>query len=153
MFATKTIRTGLFATSLLLSGSAGIAHADEAANKKLVVKAVTALFVDHDPKAPEMYWAEDYIQHNPQFPNGRKVIEGMVGGFPPNFKYEMGAVLAEDDLVILRGRYTGFGPKPMIVADMFRVEDGKIAEHWDILQEEVPTSETVNGNPMFEPGL
>ncbi len=153
MFARKMIQSSAIATGLLLAALAGTAHADPAANKELVIEAVTALFINQDPDAPKTYWAEDYIQHNPMFPNGREVIEGMVGNLPPNFSYQMGAVFAEDDLVILRGRYTGFGPKPMVGADMYRVKDGKIVEHWDILQEEVPTSDSANGNPMFEPGL
>ncbi|NIZ12780.1 nuclear transport factor 2 family protein [Phaeobacter sp. HF9A] len=119
-------------------------------SKELVVKAITELFIDGDVAAIDRYWAEDYIQHNPMFPSGREVIKGLFGNTPPDFRYEMGMVIAEDDLVALHGRYSGFGPKPMIAVDIFRVEDGKIAEHWDILQEEV--QDTVSGNPMFTPG-
>jgi predicted SnoaL-like aldol condensation-catalyzing enzyme len=52
-------------------------------------------------------------------------------------------------LVMVHGRYVGFGPKPMIAVDIFRVANGKLAEHWDVLQEEVPASATASGNPMF----
>jgi predicted SnoaL-like aldol condensation-catalyzing enzyme len=58
-------------------------------------------------------------------------------------------VIAEDDMVAIHGRYTGIAPTPLIVVDIFRVEDGKIAEHWDVLQAEV--LETASGLPMFEP--
>jgi predicted SnoaL-like aldol condensation-catalyzing enzyme len=49
----------------------------------------------------------------------------------------------------VHGRYTGWGPKPMVAVDIFRVEDGKVAEHWDVMQEEVPAGRTASGNPMF----
>lgn len=49
----------------------------------------------------------------------------------------MGMVIAEDNLVATLGLYTGFGPKPLIAIDIFRVEGGLIAENWDVLQEEV----------------
>jgi predicted SnoaL-like aldol condensation-catalyzing enzyme len=58
-------------------------------------------------------------------------------------------IVAEGDLVMIHGRYTGWGPKPMVAVDIFRVVDGKLVEHWDVLQEEVPASATASGNPMF----
>ena len=58
--------------------------------------------------------------------------------------------VAEGNLVMVHGRYVGFGPKPMIAVDIFRVANGKVAEHWDVLQEEVPESTTASGNPMFQ---
>ena len=48
---------------------------------------------------------------------------------------------------MMHGRYTGMGPKVMVGVDIFRLENGKIVEHWDILQEEV--AKTVSGNSMF----
>ena len=57
--------------------------------------------------------------------------------------------MAEGDLVMVHGRYVGWGTKPMIVVDIFRVEGGKVAEHWDVMQEEVPASDSANGNSMF----
>jgi len=52
-----------------------------------------------------------------------------------------------------RLRYTGWGPKPMIAVDIFRVTDGKVAEHWGVMQEEVPAAQTASGNPMFSSPL
>jgi predicted SnoaL-like aldol condensation-catalyzing enzyme len=57
--------------------------------------------------------------------------------------------IQKGDLVMIHGRYTGWGPKPMVAVDIFRVIEGKLAEHWDVLQEEVPASATASGNPMF----
>ncbi|WP_081374316.1 nuclear transport factor 2 family protein [Rhizobium leguminosarum] len=146
------MRAGVFAAVAIIS-LAGAAHAGPAKNRELVIRAVVGLFIDHDPAVVDKYWSQKYIQHNPMFPNGRDVIKGFVSNTPPGFKYEMGAVVADGNIVMVRGRYTGFGPKPMIAVDMFRVEKGKIIEHWDVLQEEVPANQTKSGNPMFVPGM
>jgi predicted SnoaL-like aldol condensation-catalyzing enzyme len=58
-------------------------------------------------------------------------------------------IVAEGDLVMIHGRYTGWGPEPMVAVDIFRVVDGQLVEHWDVLQEEVPAAATASGNSMF----
>jgi predicted SnoaL-like aldol condensation-catalyzing enzyme len=58
-------------------------------------------------------------------------------------------VVEDGDLVMVHGRYVNWGPKPMIAVDIFRVRDGKLVEHWDVIQEEVPASATASGHPMF----
>ena len=55
----------------------------------------------------------------------------------------------EGDYVVIHGRYVGWGPKPVVAVDIFRVANGKIAEHWDVIQEEVPAAQTANGNSML----
>jgi len=50
---------------------------------------------------------------------------------------------------MVHGRYTGWGPKPMVAVDIFRVENGKVVEHWDVMQEEVSAADTASGNAMF----
>ena len=117
--------------------------------KAFVVKAVTELMVNGDLSAIDRYWAKDYIQHNPRVPNGSEGIKGLFSNVSPNLKFEIGMVIAEGDKVVLHSRVEGFGPKPLIVVDIYRVEDGKIIEHWDVLQEEV--TETASGNPMWTP--
>jgi len=59
----------------------------------------------------------------------------------------LAARAADGDIVMAHGRSVGFGPKPMVGVDIYRVEDGRVAEHWDLLQEEV--SPTSSGHPMF----
>lgn len=142
------VRSTTFASTFALLAFAAPAMA-QPTNKDFVVQAVTELFINGDVTAIDRYWAEDYIQRNPMFPSGSAFIKEAFSTMPPGFKYEIGMVIAEEDLVAIHGRYTGFGPKPLIVVDIFRVEDGKIAEHWDVGQEEV--LETASGNPMFEP--
>ena len=65
----------------------------------------------------------------------------------------MGLMTENGEFVMVHGRYTGFGPKPMIAVDIFRVKDGKLAEHWDVLQQEVPVDSTASKNPMFSTNL
>uniref|UniRef100_B0T939 SnoaL-like domain-containing protein n=1 Tax=Caulobacter sp. (strain K31) TaxID=366602 RepID=B0T939_CAUSK len=127
-----------------------MSHADQtAANRDLVVAFVTAAFIDRDVTAPERFLAADYKQHNPTIPNGPEVIPGVIASLPEDFKYEVGMVAADGDIVMVHGRFEGWGPKPLVAVDIFRVADGKVAEHWDVMQEEVPTEATANGNPMF----
>ncbi len=120
------------------------------ANKALVIEAITRVFVERDVTAPAELFHSDYRQHNPSFRNGNAVLPGLISSLSEGFKYEMGMVVAEGDLVMVHGRFVGWGPKPMIGVDIFRIRDGKLAEHWDVLQEEVPASETASGNAMFE---
>jgi predicted SnoaL-like aldol condensation-catalyzing enzyme len=96
-------------------------------------------------------FCHDYIQHNPVIPSGRRAILGLIAGLGKEFSYEPGMVVAEGNLVMVHGRYVGWGPKPMIAVDIFRVVNGKLVEHWDVMQEEVPASKTASGNPMFSP--
>jgi predicted SnoaL-like aldol condensation-catalyzing enzyme len=117
-------------------------------NKELVIKAVTEVFVNGDATALDRYWSENYVQHNPQIPNGREALKQLMSG-GGNMKYEMGLVVADGDFVMVHARITGFGPKPLIAVDIFRVKEGKLAEHWDVLQEEVPAENTASKNSMF----
>ena len=117
-------------------------------NKELVIKAVTEVFINGDAAALDRYWSENYVQHNPQIPNGREALKQLLSG-GGNMKYEMGLVVADGDFVMVHARITGFGPKPLIAVDIFRVKEGKLTEHWDVLQEEVPAENTASKNSMF----
>jgi predicted SnoaL-like aldol condensation-catalyzing enzyme len=117
-------------------------------NKELVIKALTELFINGDATALDRYWSENYIQHNPQIPNGREAVKQLMSG-AGNMKYEMGLVVADGDFVMVHARITGLGPKPLIGVDIFRVIEKKLVEHWDVLQEEVPAENTASENPMF----
>jgi predicted SnoaL-like aldol condensation-catalyzing enzyme len=119
--------------------------------KQIALRALTGAFIDRDPSVMERYFAPDYIQHNPAIPNGRTAIPGLIKSLSKDFSYEPGMVVAEGNLVMVHGRYVGWGPKPMVAVDIFRVVNGKLVEHWDVMQEEVPASTTASGNPMFSP--
>lgn len=123
-----------------------------ATNKALVLKAITGVFVDRNPAVLDELFSPDYRQHNPQIPNGIEAIKGLLGQLPENFDYQSGLVMADGDYVAVHGRYVGWAAKPMVAIDIFRVANGKVVEHWDVMQEEVPATEAVNGNPMFPIG-
>ena len=141
----------LAALSVLLLSTAHAAMASPAENKELVRKAMNELFVQRDASAVNRYWGTPYVQHTPTIPNGKEDLPAIVKTLPANFKYEPGMIVADGDHVMIHGRYTGWGPNPMVAVDIFRVEHGKLVEHWDVMQEEVPASQTKSGNPMFTP--
>jgi len=119
------------------------------ANKALVLAGIKGIFIDRDPAVLDRLFSGDYRQHNPLIPNGPAAIKALLGNLSSDFKYELGLVMADGDYVSIHGRYIGWGPKPMIAVDIFRVANGKIAEHWDVMQEEVLAAQSANGNSMF----
>jgi len=119
------------------------------ANKALVLAGIKGIFIDRDPAVLDRLFSGDYRQHNPLIPNGPAAIKALLGNLSPDFKYEPGLVMADGDYVSIHGRYIGWGPKPVIAVDIFRVANGKIAEHWDVMQEEVLAAQSANGNSMF----
>ncbi len=116
--------------------------------KEIVSKAMKEFFADRDPEAIGRYWHESYKQHNPSMTNGHQGLKDLMKFIEPGFKWEPGIFIETDDLVLAHSLVQGWGPSPVIVVDIFRFEDGKIAEHWDVVQPEVPASKTASGNPM-----
>ena len=123
--------------------------ARDAANKALVRKAMMELFVHRDVSAVKRYFGSPYLQHNPTIGDGADDLPKIVNALPANFKYQPGVIVADGDLVMIHGLYTGWGPKPLVTVDIFRVKKGKLVEHWDVMQEDVPASHTKSGRPMF----
>ncbi|WP_378950114.1 nuclear transport factor 2 family protein [Mesorhizobium sp. ANAO-SY3R2] len=121
-----------------------------AENKALVLEAFDALFNKRDYTAAERYWSDRYIQHSAHIPPGRDGLFNLVRGLPNTLRYEHRVILAEGDYVIVHGRFSGHGrPAAWIAADIVRVEGGKLAEHWDVLQDEATEADSVSGLPMF----
>jgi len=118
-------------------------------NKALVLAGIKGAFIDRDPTVLDRLFSDGYRQHNPLIANGTAAIKAIIAGLSPEFKYEPGLLVADGEYVMVHGRYTGWGPKPMVAVDIFRVADGKIAEHWDVMQEEVPATQSANGHSMF----
>ncbi len=122
----------------------------ESKNKELVLKAFDTLFNKRDYATAETFWSSDYIQHSAHIPPGRDGLFSLVKSIPPTLRYESGEILAENDLVIVHGRYSGIGqPVNWIVADIVRIKDGVLAEHWDVIQDEASRSSSKSGLPMF----
>jgi predicted SnoaL-like aldol condensation-catalyzing enzyme len=122
----------------------------EQTNKALVLDAFDALFNRRDYQAAERFWSPDYIQHSAHIASGREGLFDLIKNTPATLRYEHGAIVAENDLVIVHGRFSGHGkPRSWIAADVVRVADGMLAEHWDVLQDEVTSAESQSGRPMF----
>jgi predicted SnoaL-like aldol condensation-catalyzing enzyme len=120
------------------------------ANKALVLEAFDTLFNKRDYETAKTFWSPNYIQHSAHIKPGRDGLFDLIRSQPENLRYEHGLILAEGDYVIVHGRFSGTGrPAAWIAADVVRIEDGKLAEHWDVLQDEATERESVSGLPMF----
>ena len=122
----------------------------QAKNKALVLDAFDTLFNKRDYAAAEKYWSPNYIQHSAHIEPGRDGLFNLIKSLPPTLKYEPGTIAAEGDFVIVHGRFSSFGlPANWIAADIVRVENGVLAEHWDVIQDEATKAESKSGLPMF----
>src|SRR5579871_6704756 len=119
-------------------------------NKALVLKAFDTLFNKRDYEAAACYWSDNYIQHSAHIEPGRDGLFNLVRSAPNTLRYEYGLILAEGDYVIVHGRFSGNGrPAAWIAADVVRIEEGLLAEHWDVLQDEATQAESKSGLAMF----
>lgn len=122
----------------------------EANNKALVLEAFDTLFNKRDYATAERYWSPNYIQHSAHIEPGREGLFNLIKSTPRTLTYEPGVIVAEGDFVIVHGRFSGNGrPVNWIAADVVRIADGVLAEHWDVLQDEVTRAESKSGLPMF----
>ena len=122
----------------------------EARNKALTLEAFDTLFNKRDYAAAQRFWSTDYIQHSAHIAPGREGLFELIKSLPATLKYESGLVIAEGDYVILHGRFSGFGlPANWIAADILRIEDGILIEHWDVIQDEATGQQSKSGRPMF----
>jgi predicted SnoaL-like aldol condensation-catalyzing enzyme len=122
----------------------------EARNKALVLEAFDTLFNKRDYAAAERFWSPNYVQHSAHIGPGRDGLFNLIKDIPASLKYEPGVIVAEGDFVIVHGRFSGMGrPRSWIAADVVRIADGVLAEHWDVLQDEAAREESKSGLPMF----
>jgi predicted SnoaL-like aldol condensation-catalyzing enzyme len=122
----------------------------EEKNKKLVLDAFETLFNKRDYAAAEKYWSPNYIQHSAHIEPGRDGLFNLVRNSPDTLRYEHQLIVAEGDYVIVHGRFSGTGrPVAWIAADIVRIEDARLAEHWDVLQDEATRAESKSGLPTF----
>ena len=122
----------------------------QAGNKALVLEAFNTLFNKRDYAGAERYWSPHYIQHSAHIAPGREGLFNLIKGVPPTLKYEPGMIVADGDFVIVHGRFSGNGlPVNWIAADILRIRDGILVEHWDVIQDEATKEQSKSGNPMF----
>jgi predicted SnoaL-like aldol condensation-catalyzing enzyme len=122
----------------------------EEKNKELVLKAFDTLFNKRDYAAAEKFWSPRYIQHSAHIAPGREGLFNLIKSMPPMFKYESREIVAEEDFVIVHGRFSGIGlPVNWIAADIVRIEDGLLVEHWDVIEDEATREQSKSGRPMF----
>jgi predicted SnoaL-like aldol condensation-catalyzing enzyme len=121
-----------------------------AKNKAIVLEAFEALFNKRDYAAAERFWSPNYIQHSAHIAPGREGLFNLIKSLPPTLKYEPGMIVAEGDFVMVHGRFSGFGqPVNWIAADILRIKDGILVEHWDVIQDETTEQQSKSGLPMF----
>ncbi|MCW2649249.1 MAG: deazaflavin-dependent nitroreductase family protein [Mycobacterium sp.] len=131
-------------------GGRAMGTAAEERNKAFVLDAFDTLANRRDYAAAELFWSRDYIQHSAHIPPGRDGLFNLVKAAPPDRRYENALTIADGDYVMLHGRMSTSGPRAnRIAVDIVRLEDGLIAEHWDVVQDEATAEESKSGLPMF----
>lgn len=150
----KKTMAGFLVAASLLTANGAVASARqsdvEEANRQRVIMFYDRFFNQHDTAAADVV-ADDYRQHNPEVPDGKAPFVNYFSGFfrdNPQSRAKVIRSAADGDLVWLQVHSTnGSHDRGQAVLDIFRVKDGKIVEHWDIIQD-VP-EKAANGNTMF----
>ena len=127
-----------------------MAESKEARNKALVLDAFDTLFNKRDYEAAERYWSPNYIQHSAHIEPGHDGLFNLIRNSPNTLRYEHQLIVTEGDYVIVHGRFSGTGqPVAWVAADIVRIENGRLVEHWDVLRDEATREESQSGLPMF----
>ena len=122
----------------------------EQRNVQIVLDAFDLLFNKRDYAAAERFWSPNYIQHSAHIAAGRDGLFNLIKSQPDSLRYENHVVAASGDFVLLHGRFSGHGlPAAWIAADIVRIENGLLAEHWDVIQDEATRAQSRSGLPMF----
>ena len=122
----------------------------ETQNKAFVLEAFDTLFNKRDYAAAERFFSPAYIQHSAHIAPGREGLFDLVKAAPQELHYENALIAAAGDYVMLHGRFSGIGqPVNWVVVDILRIENGLLAEHWDVIQDEATRESSKNGLPMF----
>jgi predicted SnoaL-like aldol condensation-catalyzing enzyme len=127
-----------------------MANSSEEPRIQIVLQAFDTLFNKRDYAAAERFWSQRYIQHSAHIAPGRDGLFDLVKSLPATLRYENHLAAASGDFVILHGRFSGHGlPAAWVVADIVRMEGDVLAEHWDVIQDEVTREQSRSGLPMF----
>ena len=116
-------------------------------NKQIVIAYTTEVLGNKNLSAIDKYVAENYIQHDPFVGNGRQALKDMLSSViaGPKSNFEYARIAADGDLVFLHFKVP-FNGKQYAWVDIFRLENGMLAEHWDVMQE--ITTSALHNNPM-----
>jgi len=121
-------------------------------HKELAIAAFDALFVTHSEDQLRELFHDDIIQHNPFVPTG---LDGMLALLPAikqaNIQYTNHRLIADGDFVVMHNTLTNadaFGAPEIVTFNVYRIEDGKIAEHWPAISPRVET--TASGRSQFD---
>ena len=118
--------------------------------KQIALEAFDTLFNRRDYEKASRFWSPDYIQHSAHIEPGREGLFNLIKSLPDTLRYENHLVAVDGEFVLLHGRFSGSGrPRAWIAADIVRLQDGVLAEHWDVLQDEATQAESRSGRPMF----
>ena len=119
-------------------------------NKAIVLKAFDTLFNKRDYTSAERFWSPNYIQHSAHIAPGREGLFDLIKSIPATLKYEPGTIVAEGEVVIVHGRFSNIGlPVNWIAADIVRIKDGILVEHWDVIQDEATEEQSRSKRPMW----
>lgn len=137
-----------FASLLLFNAVMPAAASDLAANKRLVRDYIDNAINKRQPDAAERYFAVNYVEHNPHLPPGidgkKKFIAAVLKGFS-DYHGDIEGIVAEGDEVVTRTLWTGTQDGPFLgrpatgnkvqfaTSDFYRIENGKVVEHWDVV--------------------
>lgn len=127
-----------------------MSDANAGKNKATVLEAFDTLFNRRDYTAAERFWSPNYIQHSAHIAPGREGLFNLIKSLPPTLKYEPGTIVAEGNFVIVHGRFSNIGlPVNWIAADIVRIKDGILVEHWDVIQDEATEEQSRSKRPMW----
>jgi len=128
-----------------------VSQIQEERNKAIVLEAFDTLFNQRDFAKALNLWSSDYIQHSAHIPPGRTGLFELVRNVPATMRYENQLTVANGEFVMLHGRFSGLGAgvPSWVVVDIVRMENGLLAEHWDVIQDEATRAQSKSGNPMF----
>ena len=119
-------------------------------NKQIAITAYQRIFGDLDVTGVDEYMSKDFLQHNPTTADGPEGVKALVQMFisqgVPKQKIVFKHVVADGDIVFLHSRYEMAGKEWRFI-DIYRIENGKLAEHWDAMMQ-MPDNRG-NNNPMF----